>query len=63
MGIELKDPKEIMAWWRYCAWKNGISPTEFNNSKFSEIKEIIRIDVAVKEKKLRQSKVNALMHR
>jgi len=58
----IKDPKAQLIWYRTVAFENGISPSEFNKSKLSDIKEVMAVKSAVAMKGKRNQKVQDLMN-
>ena len=62
-GFAIKDRKQLLMWWKYVAFENGISPSEFNNCKLSDIKEVVSLKNAMGAKELRNRKVRDMINR
>ncbi len=60
-GFPLENPMEAMLWAKYQFFERGIGPDEFRRSQIRDIKDIMQIKNAVKEKQLREEKVQEMM--
>lgn len=62
-GFILENSKEILLWYKYQFFERGIGPDEFRRSQMRDIKDIMQINNAVKEKQIREEKVREMMSR
>ncbi len=63
MGFKLTNPYDVMDWWMYLFWKQGISPREFKKNQMRDIKKIMQIKNAINEKEMREAQVRELMNK
>lgn len=61
MGFKISNMGEMLLYFRWLYWKNGICSRDFNLENFKDVKDIIEIDNAVKSKELRESQINKMM--
>lgn len=57
----MKDPAEILLWAKYQFFERGIGPEEFGRTQMRDIKDIMHIKNAVKEKQLREETVQEMV--
>jgi len=52
---------EMLSWYKWVAYKNGIGPEEFRKGQMRDWRAIIKIDNAINEKELRNAQIRKLM--
>lgn len=53
----MESKSELLLWYKYKFYSKGIGPREFNNSKMSDIQDIIDIENAINEKQKRETSI------
>jgi len=57
----MKDIKEVLLWAKYQFFEKGISPEEFKRTQMRDLRDIMEIKNAVKDKQLREEKVREMI--
>ena len=57
----MKDIKEVLLWAKYQFFKKGISPEEFKRTQMRDLRDIMEINKAVKDKQIREEKVREMI--
>jgi hypothetical protein len=60
LGFKLTGIKQQILYWKYLYWQKGISAKEFRNERISDIKDMIEIDNAFTDKRIRANELNKL---
>jgi len=57
----MTDLREVLLWNKYQFFERGISPEEFKRTQMRDMRDIMEINNAVKERQIREEKVREMI--